>query len=184
MPADEPVIDQTLSAGDELACELEATEVPLTIEGVGEVTLDLAGATTLRVEDNPPDTDGVDVSVPTFELRTETPGLGIVTITMTESDDPPPVSEITEGQSTDAAGVEHAMQLNLTVTVESPPEGGEPLVLTSTRPASFLSRSLTGFPPQGDVYQLQQPIDLTPVGDPSRVMAQLSQFPVTVSHNP
>lgn len=184
MSADEPVIDQTLTAGDELACELEATQVPLTIEGVGDVTLDLAGATTLRIEDNPPDTDGVDVSVPAFELRTETPELGVVTITMTESDDPPPVSEITEGQSTGTAGVEHVMQLNLTVTIAAPPEGGEPLVLTSTRPAGFLSRSLTGFPPQGDVYQLQEPVDLAPVGDPSQVTAQIMRFPVQVSHNP
>jgi hypothetical protein len=184
MSVDEPVIDQTLTAGDELACELEAAEVPLTIEGVGEVTLDLAGATTLRVEDNPPDTDGIDVSVPTFKLRTETPELGVVTITMTESDDPPPVSEITEGPSTDTAGVEHAMQLNITVTVANPPEGGEPLVLTSTRTATLLSRSLTTFPPQGAFYELQNPIELVAVGDPNQVVAQIQKFPVSVSHNP
>lgn len=184
MSDNEPVIDQTLTAGDELACELEAAEVPLTIDGVGEVTLDLTGATTLRVEDNPPETAGIDVSVPAFELRTETPELGLVTITMTECDDAPPVSEVTEAQSSVTDGVEHTMQLNLTVTVANPPAGGEPLVLTSTRTASFLNRSLTVFPPQGSVYQLQEPIDLAPVGAPDQVVAQLLQFPVTVSHNP
>jgi hypothetical protein len=55
-------------------------------------------------------------------------------------------------------------------------------VLTSTRTARFLNSNLTSFPPQCDVYQLQEPIDLAPVGDPNQVYAQLMQFPVTVSH--
>jgi hypothetical protein len=36
----------------------------------------------------------------------------------------------------------------------------------------------------GAVYQLQQPIDLAPVGNPSQVVGQLQQFPVTVTHSP
>ncbi len=184
MTANEPVIDQTLTGGDELACELVAEQVPLTIDGVGEVALDLTGATTLRVEDNPPDTDGIDISVPAFELRTETPELGLVTITMTESGDPPPASEVTEGSSSATAGVEHVMQLDLTVTVANASEGGEPMVLMSTRTARFVNSNLAGFPPQGAVYQLQAPIDLAPVGGSGQVVAQLMQFPVTVSHNP
>ncbi len=48
----------------------------------------------------------------------------------------------------------------------------------------LLNERLPVFAPQGSVYQLQQPIDLAPVGSPNQVVAQLLQFPVTFSHNP
>ncbi len=51
-------------------------------------------------------------------------------------------------------------------------------------PAILRGSNLTTFPPQGDVYHLQEPVDLAPVGSPTAVVAQLQQFPVTVSHNP
>ena len=70
------------------------------------------------------------------------------------------------------------------MTVEKPPGGGPPLVLSNTKTATLINDSLTVFPPQGSVYQLQQPVDLAPVGAPSQVVATLQQFPVTVSHNP
>ncbi len=57
-------------------------------------------------------------------------------------------------------------------------------MLSNTKTATLLNDSLTVFPPQGSVYQLQQPVDLAPVGAPNQVVAQLLQFPVTVSHNP
>ncbi|WP_159049476.1 hypothetical protein [Streptomyces sp. NRRL WC-3618] len=43
---------------------------------------------------------------------------------------------------------------------------------------------LTTFPPQGDVYQLQQPVDFAPLGAPGQVVAQLLKFPMTRSYNP
>jgi hypothetical protein len=76
------------------------------------------------------------------------------------------------------------MFLDFTVTVEKPPGGGPPMQLSNTKTATLLNSNLTVFPPQGAVYQLQQPVDLAPVGAPNQVVAQLLQFPVTVSHNP
>jgi hypothetical protein len=58
------------------------------------------------------------------------------------------------------------------------------MMLSNTKTATLLNDNLMVFPPQGSVYQLQQPIDLAPVGVPNQVVAQLLQFPVTVSHNP
>jgi hypothetical protein len=58
------------------------------------------------------------------------------------------------------------------------------LVLSTTKTAALINPNLTRFPPQGDVYQLQAPVDLAPVDAPDQVVAQLQQFPVTVTHNP
>jgi hypothetical protein len=58
------------------------------------------------------------------------------------------------------------------------------LVLSNTKTAALINDNLTQFPPQGDVYQLQEPVDLAPIDDPNQVVAQLQQFPVTVTHNP
>jgi hypothetical protein len=74
--------------------------------------------------------------------------------------------------------------LDFKATIEKPPGGGPPLVLANTKTAKMLHSNLTVFPPQGSVYQLQEPVDLAPVGAPSQVVAQLLQFPVTVTHNP
>lgn len=76
------------------------------------------------------------------------------------------------------------MFLDFTVTVEKPPGGGPPMQLSNTKTATLVNDNLTVFPPQGAVYQLQQPVDLAPPGAPNQVVAQLLQFPVTVSHNP
>jgi hypothetical protein len=51
-------------------------------------------------------------------------------------------------------------------------------------PAILTGSKVTTFPPKGDVYQLQEPVDLAPVGSPTDVVGQIQQFPVTVSHNP
>jgi hypothetical protein len=76
------------------------------------------------------------------------------------------------------------MVLDFTVTIEKPPGGGEPWVLSNTRAAELINDNLTRFPPQGDVYQLKNPVQLAPVGAPDQVVAHLQQFPVTVTHNP
>src|SRR5262249_26229696 len=74
--------------------------------------------------------------------------------------------------------------LDLTMTMEKPPGGGPPLTLANTKTMTLLNDNLTTFPPQGSVYQLQQPVDFAPVGVPNQTIATLLQFPVTMSHNP
>jgi hypothetical protein len=76
------------------------------------------------------------------------------------------------------------MFLDFTVTIERPPGGGAPWVLSNTKTAQLLNDKLMRFPPQGDVYRLQEPVELAPVGAPDQVVAVLQQFPVTVTHNP
>jgi hypothetical protein len=53
-----------------------------------------------------------------------------------------------------------------------PPNAG-PTILRNT--------NVTGFPPQNDVYQLVEPMDLEDVNNPGPVLATIQSFPITVN---
>ena len=48
-------------------------------------------------------------------------------------------------------------------------------------PTILRNANVTGFPPQGDVYQLVSPIELEDVNNPGPVLATIQTFPVTVN---
>jgi len=53
--------------------------------------------------------------------------------------------------------------------------------LSNPGPAILRNASVTNFPPQGDVYQLVEPIELEDVNNPGPVLATIQTFPVTVN---
>ncbi|KUM84455.1 hypothetical protein AQI88_41805 [Streptomyces cellostaticus] len=57
--------------------------------------------------------------------------------------------------------------------------GGEPLILTTKAPAKLIGK-LTQYPPKGDLYQLQEPVDLVLPDDPDTVIATIQKFPAKV----
>jgi hypothetical protein len=124
---------------------------------------------------------GVRLKVIGHEVSADSPVLGKVTISQADIDVTPlSLLEIIGNSPV----FRQTMFLDFTVTVEKPPAGDGPLVLSNTKTAALVSPRLTNFPPRGDVYQLQEPVDLAPVGSPDQIIAQLQQFPITVSHNP
>ncbi|QLJ06389.1 hypothetical protein HZZ00_19440 [Streptomyces sp. NEAU-sy36] len=56
---------------------------------------------------------------------------------------------------------------------------GEPLVLTTKDPAKLIGK-LTQYPPRGDLYQLQDPVDLVLPDDPDTTIATIQKFPAKV----
>jgi len=48
-------------------------------------------------------------------------------------------------------------------------------------PPILRNSRVTGFPPQNDVYQLVEPIELEDVNNPGPVLATIQAFPVTVN---
>ena len=80
---------------------------------------------------------------------------------------------------------EQIMVLSFTMVIEQPQAMGparaayEPLILTTKDPAKLIG-SLTQFPPKGDLYQLQNPVDLIDLENPDTVTATVKQFPVKV----
>lgn len=81
---------------------------------------------------------------------------------------------------------EQVMVLSFTMVIDQP-EGAasragrayEPLVLTTKDPAKLVG-TLTQFPPRGDIYQLQNPVDLIDLDDPGVTVATIQKFPVKV----
>jgi hypothetical protein len=169
--------------GLEIPCSCYAVNVPLQVNVLGLITLDFKGGIKVRVEANlGAGLGGVRLKVIGFEVSADSPVLGKVTLSQADIDTTP--LSLLELTSNLPPTFRQTMFLDFTATIEKPPGGGPPMVLSNTKSATLLNNKLTVFPPQGSVYQLQQPVDLAPVGAPSQVVAQLLQFPVTVSHNP
>lgn len=169
--------------GLEIPCSCYAVNVPLQVNVLGIIKLDFKGGIKVRVEANlGSGLGGVKLKVIGHEVSADSPVLGKVTISQADIDVTP--LSLLEVVGNMPPKFRQTMFLDFTVTVEKPPGGGPPMQLSNTKTATLLNDNLTVFPPQGSVYQLQQPIDLAPVGAPGQVVAQLLQFPVTVSHNP
>ncbi len=169
--------------GLEIPCSCYALNVPLQVNVLGLITLDFKGGITVRVEGNLAEgLGGVRLRVIGHETSANSPVLGTVTISQSDIDVTP--LSLLQLTKTLPPTFRQIMFLDFTVTIEKPPGGGPPLVLSNTKTAQLLNNKLTQFPPQGAVYQLQEPVDLSPVDAPDQVVATLQQFPVTVTHNP
>lgn len=81
---------------------------------------------------------------------------------------------------------EQIMVLSFTMVIEQPEASNgrartayQPLILTTKDPAKLIGK-LTQFPPKGDLYQLQNPVDLVGLENPDTVVATIEKFPVKV----
>ncbi len=169
--------------GREIPCSSHASETPLRVNVLGLVTLDFKGGWKVRVEENiSSGLGGVRLRVIGNEWSAYSDVLGQVTISQADVDTTP--LSLLELINNSPPVFRNTMFLDWTVSVEKPPGGGPPAVWANTKPATLLNNNLNSFPPRGEVFQLQQPVDLAPVGDPNQVVAQLQQFWLTVVHNP
>ena len=169
--------------GLEIPCATYAVNVPFKVDGLGIISLDFKGGWKHRVERNiGGGLGGVMLKNIGFEVSADDPVLGKVTFSQADIDVTPLSRLELIGQLPPT--FRNLMFLDFTVTIEKPPGGGPPLRLANTNTATVFNDNLTVYPPQGAVYQLKQPVDLAPVGAPTKVVAQLLQYPVTVSHNP
>ncbi|UJW30453.1 hypothetical protein L3Q67_35440 [Saccharothrix sp. AJ9571] len=75
---------------------------------------------------------------------------------------------------------EQTMVLSFTMKIVQPGARiDQPLVLTTKEPAVLVGH-ISQFPPKGDLYQLQNPVDLVLPGDPGTTIATIQAFPVRV----
>jgi len=65
-----------------------------------------------------------------------------------------------------------ALLPNVTLRNNLPPNPGPPVLRNS---------NVTAFPPQNDIYQLVEPIELEDINNPGPVLATISNFPITVN---
>jgi hypothetical protein len=70
---------------------------------------------------------------------------------------------------------EHTQVLSFAMTIDQPDT--EPLVLETKNPAILIA-TLTQYPPKGDLYRLQNPVDLAAPDDPDTTVVTIETFPV------
>ncbi|MFH9552689.1 hypothetical protein [Streptomyces sp. NPDC017435] len=169
--------------GLEIPCSGYAVDVPMKFDELGLVTLDFKGGIKVRVEANiVGGLGGVKLKIIGEEYSADHPALGHMTLSQADTDATP--LSLLEVLGNMPPKFKNTLFHDFTLTIEKPPGGGPPLVLSNTKTMTTLNDNLTVFPPQGSIYQLQQPVEFAPVGEPSKVVAQLLQFPMTRSHNP
>ncbi|MEU3048812.1 hypothetical protein ABZ705_20275 [Streptomyces sp. NPDC006984] len=169
--------------GQEIPCSGYAANVPIKFDALGVVYLDFKGGITFRVESNiTGGLGGVKLKIIGEEYAADHQTLGKVILSRAEVDTTP--LSLLEVLSNTPPKLKNTLFHDFTLTIEKPPGGGGPLVLPNVKTVTTMNDSLTVFPPQGDVYQLQQPVDFAPVGEPNKVVAQLLQLPMTRTHNP
>ena len=181
--------------GAEIPCSCLAVDTPLTI-GTSLVTVDFRGGIKVRVDVNPEDpVNSVRLRVVGHKVSAELPedeggkrGGGTITIEQNDVDvDAKSLLRLTQQFP---PMFEQTMVLSFTMTIDNPEKylrgagirtskAYEPLVLTTKDPGRLLG-SLTQFPPKGDLYQLQNPIDLVLPDNPDRTIATIDRFPVKV----
>ncbi|MFI6038051.1 hypothetical protein ACIBBD_28610 [Streptomyces sp. NPDC051315] len=167
--------------GLEIPMSCYAVNVPLKVESAGDVNLDLKGGIRVRVEaDLDSGLGGRKLKVIGFEMNADHPQLGRVTLSQADVDTTP-LSSL-ELRSNLPPTFRSTFLLDWTLSIETTPDG--PRVLSNPQTATMLQDHLTPFPPQGAMYQLQQPVDFAIIGSPDQVRASLLQLPTTVSHNP
>ena len=169
--------------GLEIPCSCYAVNVPLRVDVLGIITLDFKGGIRVRVEANlGGGLGGVKLKIIGHEVSADSPVLGKVTLSQADIDVTP--LSLLELTKTLPPVFRWTLFADFTVTVEKPPGGGPPMVLSNSKTATWINDNLTVFPPQGSVIQLKEPVDLAPIGAPTQVVAQILQMPFTVSHNP
>ncbi|WP_329449380.1 hypothetical protein OG906_43180 (plasmid) [Streptomyces sp. NBC_01426] len=169
--------------GQAISMNAHASNSPLQVNVLGLVTLDFKGGLRAVVEQEiQSGWGGVRLRAEGFEMTADSPVLGKVVLSWANSGSTP----LSEVRILDEAASTYlsTWYFDWTMTIEKPPGGGAPIELSSTKTAALVGDQLTGFPPQGGKYQLQQPVDFAPVGAPGQVILTLQQLPATVSYNP
>ncbi|MFF7888162.1 hypothetical protein ACH40F_43770 [Streptomyces sp. NPDC020794] len=169
--------------GLEIPCSSHAADVPLKIDAIGMVQLDFQGGIRLRVESNiAGGLGGVRLKIIGEEYSADHPMLGRVTLSQADIDTTP--LSLLEIVSATPPTFRNTLFHDFTLSIEKFPGSNEPMVLANTKTMTTLNNSLRVFPPQGDVYQMQEPASFAPIGNPGKVVAQLMALPITRSHNP
>ncbi|MBF9069200.1 hypothetical protein [Streptacidiphilus fuscans] len=165
--------------GLEIPCSSLAINTPVQI-GTAKVTVDFRGGIKHRVDANPNDpANSVRLRLVGFKSTAEIPAdAGGGTLTFEQGDvdaDPKGILRLTQANP---PKFECSMDLRTcTLTVERP--GEEPLVLTPKGEAVLVGK-VSQYPPKGDLFQLQAPVEFVDPEKPDDIAAVLQKFPAKV----
>lgn len=181
------------AAGQETVMDVAATGVPIQVGG-RTVTANFTGTVKTRAESNATDPTGKSMAlrVVSFDMKADTPELGKVQLTKTSVETTP--SGMVELAKLYPMIVRSTMVVDFTLTADRMPSAASPvsnkiqqavpagpLTLSTKKPAVLVSGNLTQFPPNGDVYQLQEPVELALPSSPDSAAVTIQQFPAKVT---
>lgn len=169
------------AVGETFDLALATEGIELTINDAKRVTTPLKGSVTFTIEESHDPTGQSVLATPSgFKLsgQVEQSGGGI-----TIEQDSVNANSLLKLTQQYPPKYEQIMALNFTVVIDLPQESAaeqsEPLVLTTKNPSRFVGNP-TQFPPQGDVYKLQNPIDLVVPDDPDQDIGTIDKFPLKI----
>ncbi|GAA4665626.1 MULTISPECIES: hypothetical protein [Amycolatopsis] len=164
--------------GEEFTWRLDAPGTGLRVRE-SDASVDLSGQVHLRVaEQDSADPWNLKLKVTDFRLTgQDRQGLGEIELRHDDSAKTP--DSLLRSISQFPPTWEQTLFLAFTLRIENPPEKlDEPLVLTTKNPGKLLGR-LNNFPPNGDAYKLENPVDLV-LQDSGETIASIQKFPVKV----
>ncbi|RKT54575.1 hypothetical protein [Saccharothrix australiensis] len=181
--------------GVEIPCSCLALNTPMTI-GTGLFTLDFKGGIKVRIEVNPQEPlNSVRLRVVGHKISAELPaddlaGSRPTTVTIEQQDIDIDTKSVLRLVSKFPPKFEQLMVLSFTMTIDNPEAvlrnagvqvttPSEPLVLSTKNPVQ-LSSKLTKFPPKGDMYKLENPMELVLPDNPDTTIVKIDKFPVKV----
>ncbi|MEU7429015.1 hypothetical protein [Streptomyces sp. NPDC040750] len=170
--------------GAVIPCSALAINTPLQIRNA-LMTVDFRGDWKHRVDPDPNDPNSsVRLRLVGFKMTAELPGAlddqrGGGDITIKQSDvDVAEVGLLTLTQESPPRYECALMMSPLTMIVNQP---GSELLVLSTKDTFRLHGRLTKYPPRGDLFQLQDPVDFVDPDSPDTVVATIQKFPVKVA---
>ncbi|WP_406349421.1 hypothetical protein OHA44_38170 [Streptomyces sp. NBC_00144] len=165
------------SIGAEQFCSMLAVNSPLQIQA-SQFTADFRGNCTQIIEKNPDDPANSVRMKMSFKLSAELPGGG-GSITIEQKLEDSGTESLLRVLQDSPPKLEHTMVLHLTMTIDQPDTDGEgasePLVLVTSDPAKLIGK-ISVFPPKGDVYQLENPVDFVRPDNPDVTVAVLQKL--------
>ncbi|WP_410593705.1 hypothetical protein [Amycolatopsis sp. lyj-23] len=178
-----PRQDDLPPVGAEIPMSILALNTPVQIRS-SLVTVDFRGGIKVRVDVNPDDpVNSRRLRIVGFKVSGELPGgdrggfrRSGGTITLEQDDVDVDAPSLLRRTQQFPPRYEQIMVLSFTMTVDQPDARREPLVLVTKNPAQLVGR-LTQFPPRGDLYQLQNPVDLVLPDEPDTTTATIQKFP-------
>ncbi|MFJ7964541.1 hypothetical protein [Streptomyces sp. NPDC096324] len=163
--------------GAEIPCSRLAINTPVRYKGQLH-SLDFRGGIKHRVDVNPNDPiNSVRLRVVGHRVSADFPeGVGgSVTIEQNEIDvDAKSTLSLTQQFP---PKYEHRDILSFTMIFDQPE--GDPVVTVTKEPMVLIGQ-LTQYPPRGDLYQLEKPVELVDPEDETKVIAVIEKFPVKV----
>ncbi|KAF9570128.1 hypothetical protein EC968_002146 [Mortierella alpina] len=161
--------------GAEIPMSMLAINVPVKIQ-TSLVLVDFRGGIKQRVEVNPDDPiNSRRLRIVGFKMSAELPE-NDGTLTIEQNDVDEDAKSLLKLTQRFPPRYEHVNLLSFTLTIDHP---DEPLVLITKDPMKLIG-TLTQFPPKGDLYQLQNPVDLVLPDDPNTTLVTIQKFPVKI----